>query len=143
MTLWDAMMEVYETYGFYNDGGTSLVYEGIEGAEKISAIMEKLRATRIETISTYTVEGFRDYQTGKTENYKTGETGETGLAESNVLYYELNNDSWVCVRPSGTEPKIKFYYGVVGDSLEDAQAKGDALGKDVLAMVSALADEQG
>ena len=142
MTMWDAMLEVYETYGYYCDGGTSLEFAGLEGAEKISAIMDTLRNTKMETLGAYRVQGFRDYQSGMTENYLTGETGETGLPESNVLYYELNDDCWVCVRPSGTEPKIKFYYGVVGSSLEDAQAKGDTLGKDLLAYMSAIADSQ-
>ena len=138
MTMWDAMLEVYETYGFYCDGGTSITFEGVEGAEKISAIMEKLRSTKLDAIGAYKVLGFRDYQEDITENYATGEKGTTGLPSSNVLYYELENDSWVCVRPSGTEPKIKFYYGTKGTSLEDANAKGDTLGKDLLALMNSM-----
>ena len=138
MTMWDAMLEVYETYGYYCDGGTSITFEGVEGAEKISAIMEKLRSTKLDAIGAYKVLGFRDYQEDVTENYTTGEKGTTGLPSSNVLYYELENDSWVCVRPSGTEPKIKFYYGTKGTSLEDANAKGDALGKDLLDLMNGM-----
>ena len=138
MTMWDAMLEVYETYGYYCDGGTSITFEGVEGAEKISAIMEKLRSTRLDALGAYKVLGFRDYQEDVTENYVTGEKGTTGLPSSNVLYYELENDSWVCVRPSGTEPKIKFYYGTKGDSLDDANAKGDVLGKDLLALMNSM-----
>ncbi len=138
MTMWDAMLEVYETYGYYCDGGTSITFEGVEGAEKISAIMEKLRSTKLDAIGAYKVLGFRDYQEDITENYTTGEKGTTGLPSSNVLYYELENDSWVCVRPSGTEPKIKFYYGTRGASLEDANTKGDALGKDLLALMNGM-----
>ena len=138
MTMWDAMLEVYETYGFYCDGGTSITFEGVEGAEKITAIMEKLRSTKLDAIGAYKVLGFRDYQEDTTENYVTGEKGTTGLPSSNVLYYELENDSWVCVRPSGTEPKIKFYYGTKGTSLDDANAKGDALGKDLLDLMNGM-----
>ena len=138
MTMWDAMLEVYETYGYYCDGGTSVTFEGVEGAEKISAIMEKLRSTRLDAIGEYKVLGFRDYQKDTTENYVTGEKGTTGLPASNVLYYELENDSWICVRPSGTEPKIKFYYGTKGTSLDDANAKGDALGKDLLEVMNSM-----
>ena len=138
MTMWDAMLEVYEIYGYYCDGGTSITFEGVEGAEKISAIMEKLRSTRLDSIGAYKVLGFRDYQEDITENYITGEKGTTGLPSSNVLYYELENDSWICVRPSGTEPKIKFYYGTKGSSLDDANAKGDALGKDLLALMNSF-----
>ena len=138
MTMWDAMLEVYDIYGYYCDGGTSITFEGIEGAEKISAIMEKLRSTKLESIGEYKVLGFRDYQEDVTENYVTGEKGTTGLPSSNVLYYELENDSWICVRPSGTEPKIKFYYGTKGADLEDASAKGDVLGKDLLDLMNSM-----
>ena len=140
MTMWDAMLEVYETYGYYYDGGTSLVFEGVEGAEKISSIMDKLRNTKLEKLGAYRVQGFRDYQRDLCENYLTGEKGKTGLPESNVLYYELNDDCWVCVRPSGTEPKVKFYYGVVGSSLEDAEEKSAVLGKDLLDLMNAMAE---
>ncbi|MCF0146259.1 MAG: phospho-sugar mutase, partial [Eubacterium sp.] len=143
MTMWDAMLEVYETYGYYADGTTSLVFEGVEGAEKISCIMDSLRNMKLESLGAYRVQGFRDYDRDFTENYLTGETGTTGLPKSNVLYYELNDDCWVCVRPSGTEPKVKFYYGVVGESLEDAQKKGDTLGKDLLDLMSGIVESAG
>ena len=68
----------------------------------------------------------------------TGETKPTGLPSSNVLYYDLEDDAWLCVRPSGTEPKVKFYFGVKGNSLEDADAKSEALGKEVLAMIDSM-----
>ena len=142
MTMWDAMLEVYETYGYYCDGGTSITFEGVEGAEKITAIMDALRGTKLETLGEYHVQEFRDYQNDTIENYVTGEKGTTGLPESNVLYYALDHDSWVCVRPSGTEPKIKFYYGTLGTSLEDASAKADALGENLVGYMNALADAQ-
>jgi phosphoglucomutase len=69
---------------------------------------------------------------------ETGEVTETGLPQSNVLYYDLPDGAWLCVRPSGTEPKVKFYYGVKGTSLEDADAKSEALGKEILAMINAM-----
>lgn len=140
MTMWDAMLEVYETYGYYADGGTNLVFEGMEGAEKIASMMETLRQTKLEELGGYTVQGFKDIQQDLSVNYLTGETGKTGLPTSNVLYYTLSEDAWICVRPSGTEPKIKFYYGVTGNSLEDAQQKGDALGADLLTYMQKLAE---
>ena len=91
--------------------------------------MDTLRAEPPRAIGAYTVEAFRDYQAGQIQDYRTGETRATGLPKSNVLYFEMNEDSWCCVRPSGTEPKIKFYYGVRGTSLEDAQAKTQAIEK--------------
>ena len=80
----------------------------------------------------------RDYQAGTIRDITTGEEVPTGLPSSNVLYYELTDEAWVCVRPSGTEPKVKFYYGIKGSSLEDAEEKSDRLGKEVLAMIDAM-----
>lgn len=74
----------------------------------------------------------RDYQSDEVKDMVTGETGTTGLPKSNVLYYELENNAWCCVRPSGTEPKIKFYYGVKGESLEDAEKKLEAIKEDLI-----------
>ena len=93
--------------------------------------MNKLRKNPPKNFGDLKVKEFRDYDTGKTLNLETGEEGETGLPQSNVLYFDLTNDSWCCARPSGTEPKIKFYMGVKGTSLEDAQAKLDQLTEDL------------
>lgn len=126
ITVWDQMINLYEKYGYYKESQYAITMKGIDGAAQIAAIMEKLRNDPPKAFGDLKVLQFRDYKTGKTLN-ADGTTGETGLPESNVLYFELDNDSWCCARPSGTEPKIKFYMGVKGTSLEDAAAKNDAL----------------
>ena len=111
---------------------------GIEGLQKIQQIMATLREDAPKEIAGYKVLKVRDYKKDEVVNLETGEKGSTGLPNSNVLYYELPDDAWLCVRPSGTEPKIKFYYGIVGSSLEDADQKSDAFGKAVLAMIDEM-----
>ncbi|WP_026496906.1 phospho-sugar mutase [Butyrivibrio sp. WCD3002] len=134
-TLWDAMIEMYEDYGYYKEGQYSITMKGIEGAKEIAALMDKLRNDPPKTFGKWTVEEFRDYKTGETVNPATGEKGKTGLPSSNVLYFALDNDSWCCARPSGTEPKIKFYMGVKGSSLEDADQKQEELTAAVKALI--------
>ncbi len=136
-TLWDAMIEMYEDYGYYKEGQYSITMKGIEGAKEIAALMDKLRNNPPKTFGAWTVEEFRDYKTGETLNPATGEKGQTGLPESNVLYFALNDDSWCCARPSGTEPKIKFYMGVKGTSLDDAAKKQEELTAAVKALIEA------
>ncbi len=126
-TLWDMMLEMYEAYGYYKEGQYALTLKGIEGSKQIAEIMNKLRSNPPEMIGKAPVIGFRDYQENKKINRLTGEVTETGLPKSNVLYFELPEDCWCCARPSGTEPKMKFYMGVTGSSLEDAQQKLDSL----------------
>ncbi len=137
MTLWDAMIDMYEEYGYYKEGQYSITMKGIEGAKEIAALMDRLRSNPPKTFGQWTVEEFRDYKTGETVNPQTGDKGKTGLPESNVLYFALNNDSWCCARPSGTEPKIKFYMGVKGTSLEDANQKQEELTAAVKALIEA------
>lgn len=134
-TVWDAMVDMYEKYGYYREGQYSITMKGIEGAKEIAALMEKLRNNPPKEFGQWKVEEFRDYKTGETLNIATGEKGKTGLPESNVLYFALDNDAWCCARPSGTEPKIKFYMGVKGTSLEDAKAKEAALTEAVKAII--------
>ena len=126
-TIWDAMLDMYDDYGYYKEGQYSITMKGIEGAKEISALMERLRKNPPKEFGAWKVEEFRDYKTGETLNLQTGEKNTTGLPESNVLYFALDDDSWCCARPSGTEPKIKFYMGVKGTSLEDAEVKVDRL----------------
>lgn len=133
-TLWDAMIDMYERYGYYKDDVKSITMKGIEGLDKIQKILENLRNNPPAEIGGYQVLSARDYKKDTIQNMKTGEISTTGLPSSNVLYYDLEDDAWVCVRPSGTEPKVKFYYGIKGTSLEDANKKSEALGKAVLAM---------
>ena len=134
-TLWDAMIDMYEDYGYYKEGQYSITMKGLEGAKEIAALMDKLRNDPPKSFGQWTVEEFRDYKTGVTVNPQTGEKGSTGLPESNVLYFALDNDAWCCARPSGTEPKIKFYMGVKGTSLEDADKKQEELTAAVKALI--------
>lgn len=127
MTLWDAMLEMYEKYGYYKEKQFSITLKGAEGAEKIKQMMENMRNNPVTEIAGEKVKAFGDYQAQNIHNNETGEDTSTGLPKSNVLYYDLTNDSWFCVRPSGTEPKIKFYMGVKGTSLEDADRKLEQL----------------
>lgn len=138
MTLWDAMIAMYERYGYYKDDVKAITLKGIEGLEKIQEIMNTLRENTPAEIGGYKVVSARDYKKDTIKNMETGEIVPTGLPSSNVLYYDLSNDAWVCVRPSGTEPKVKFYYGVKGASLADADEKSEKLGKEVLAMIDKM-----
>ena len=138
MTLWDAMLAMYERYGYYKDDVTSITLKGIEGLAKIQEILETLRNNTPVRIGDYHVVSARDYKLDTIKDMKTGEVKPTGLPASNVLYYDLNDGAWLCVRPSGTEPKVKFYYGVKGTSLEDADKKSAAMGEEVLAMIQKM-----
>ena len=138
MTLWDAMVAMYEKYGYYKDDIQSITLKGIEGLEKIQTILENLRKNPPTEIGTYKVLSARDYKADTIVNMETKEVTATGLPNSNVLYYDLNDDAWVCVRPSGTEPKIKIYYGIKGTSLQDADEKSAALGAEVKKLIDAM-----
>ena len=138
MTLWDAMIELYDRYGYYKDGIVSVTMKGIEGLDKIQSIMTALRENPPAEVGGYKILAIRDYKKDTIKNLTTGEVTPTGLPASNVLYFEMENNTWICVRPSGTEPKIKLYYGVVGTSLEDADAKSKALADSVNAMINAF-----
>lgn len=138
MTLWDAMIEMYERYGYYKDSVKSITLKGIEGLAKIQEIMDTLRKNPPTQVGDYKVTSFRDYKEDKITNLETKEVCPTGLPKSNVLYFDMTDDAWLCVRPSGTEPKVKFYYGIKGTSLEDADAKSEELGEEVLAMIDKM-----
>ena len=138
MTLWDAMLEMYERYGYYKDGIQSITLKGIEGLEKIQQILETLRNNTPSEFGGYKVLSARDYKLDTIKDMATGEVKPTGLPKSNVLYYDLTDDAWLCVRPSGTEPKVKFYYGVKGTSLADADEKSEKLGKEVVEMINKM-----
>ena len=123
LTLWDQMIKIYEKYGFYKEGISTITLKGADGAQKIQELMNRIRNNPPKKLGDYKVLSFRDYKTGKIIDYKTGKESETGLPTSNVLYYDLEDNGWCCVRPSGTEPKVKFYMGVKGKSMEDAEKK--------------------
>ena len=135
ITLWDQMINIYEKYGYFKETQYTITLKGIDGAEQINAIMNKLRENPPKEFGDLKVKEFRDYAKDVKVNYETGESGKTGLPESNVLYFDLTEDAWCCARPSGTEPKIKFYMGVKGSSLEDSQKKVDALTEAVKALI--------
>ena len=137
-TLWDAMIEMYEQFGYYKDAIQSVTMKGIEGLQKIQEIMNSLRQNPPAEFAGHKVTAVRDYKADMITDVATGAVKPTGLPNSNVLYYELTDDAWVCVRPSGTEPKVKFYYGVKGTSLADADEKSDIMGKAVLDMVDSM-----
>ena len=133
ITLWDQMINLYEKYGYFKEDQYASTLKGIEGSKQIEEMMNKLRSNPPKQFGDLKVVEFRDYKSGKTINNETGLEGETGLPESNVLYFDLTNDSWCCARPSGTEPKIKFYMGVKGENLDDAAAKVEKLTNDLKA----------
>ena len=130
-TLWDAMIEMYEKYGYYKEGLATLTLKGIDGASRIQEMMSEQRKNPPKELGGLKVRAVRDYKTTVRKDLLTGEEEPTGLPASNVLYYELEDHAWCCVRPSGTEPKIKFYFGVKGNSLEDAEVKLEALKRDM------------
>ncbi len=138
MTLWDAMVAVYDKYGYYKDAVQSIGLKGIEGLAKIKEIMETLRENTPAEVGGYKVVSARDYQKDTIKDMASGEVKPTGLPASNVLYYDLEDGAWLCVRPSGTEPKIKFYYGIKGESMADADEKSAAMGKAVQTMVDGM-----
>ena len=131
-TLWDAMIDLYEKYGYYREGLSTMTLKGIDGAARIQQMMSDMRNNPKKTLGGFEVLAVRDYKEDTRKDLKTGEVTKTGLPASNVLYYELSDNAWCCVRPSGTEPKIKFYYGVKGTSLQDAEEKLEALKKDLV-----------
>ena len=134
-TVWDRMIEMYEEYGYFKETQYSLTLKGVEGSKQIAAIMEKLRNNPPKMLGDLKVLKFRDYDRDVIKDMATGDTCSTGLPKSNVLYFDLEDDAWCCARPSGTEPKLKFYMGVKGSSLDDATAKNDALTDAVKALI--------
>ena len=138
MTLWDAMIAMYERYGYYKDGVQAVTMKGIEGLAKIQEIMATLRKEPLKEFCGHKVTSFRDYQADTITDIATGEVKPTGLPKSNVLYYDLEGGAWVCVRPSGTEPKLKFYYGVKGTDANDAEVKEKELGQYMINLVNSM-----
>jgi len=137
-TLWDAMIDMYEKYGYWIDDIITITMKGVDGIEKIKSIMSLLRSNIPSKIAGYDVIAVRDYDTDIVRNLHTGAETPTFLPKSNVLYFELSNDAWLCVRPSGTEPKIKFYYGVKGTSLENAKELSADFAEQVQKLINSL-----
>ena len=135
ITLWDQMNNIYKKYGYYKEDQVSIVMEGAEGAEKIKEMMTAMRNKDIEKIGKYKVLKFKDIEKDVEKDMATGNITKTGLPKSNVLYYELEDNNWCCIRPSGTEPKIKLYMGIKGESEEDAKNKLQELKEAMLEVV--------
>ncbi len=135
MTLYEALLGLYEKYGYFQDGVKSLTMKGLEGMERIRRIMKTFRETTPAELGGYAVVQARDYKTQVFRDLRTGAETKSPLPTSDVLYYTLEDGSWVCIRPSGTEPKLKFYIGVRADSLQAAQEKLAALEGDIEAKV--------
>ena len=135
MTLWDAMLAMYDRYGYYKDDVKAVSFQGREGIMKIQSIMKSLRQMPPERVGDYMVTAIRDYKNNTITDVKSGEFKETGLPISDVLYFDMSDNAWLCVRPSGTVPKVKFYYGVTGSSLEDADKKSAELAKEVMKII--------
>lgn len=138
MSLWDKLKEMYERYGYWKDGTESIELKGKEGVEKIASTIDNLRHDVPTEIGGYKVLKTRDYQMNTIRDMVTGKMSHTGLPESNVLYYDLEGGAWVAIRPSGTEPKLKFYYGIRGNSFADGEEKIKALGKSTVDMVHSM-----
>ena len=134
LSLWDQMIRIYEKYGYYKEEQISIVLKGADGAEQIKQMMEKMRNHPPKQIGKYTVKEIRDYQRNEVLDVTTGKTTETGLPKSNVLYYDLGDGAWCCARPSGTEPKIKFYIGVKENSMEEAEKEVKKLAEELKKM---------
>ncbi len=137
-TAWDMMQDIYKKYGYYKEGLVSIVREGVQGAKEIEDMMTRTRKKDVEEISNLKVLKYKDIKEDYQKDYRTGEISKTGLPASNVLYYELENNSWCCVRPSGTEPKIKIYMGVKGKTEQDADEKLEILKKEMVKLVTEI-----
>ena len=127
ITLWDQMLNIYNKYGYYKEDLFTMTFKGADGAKKMQDMMDAYRKNTPKQVGAYKVLRLRDYKNDVITDLATGETTPTGLPKSNVIYFELENDAWFCVRPSGTEPKIKFYAGIKGNSLDDSAKKLDEL----------------
>ncbi len=135
MTLWDMMLDMYEKYGYFKETQYTITLKGVDGSRRIGEMMNRLRQNPPKEFGELKVLKFRDYETDRIVDMETGEETKTGLPKSNVLYFELPDDAWCCARPSGTEPKIKFYMGVKGSSLEDADARVQKLTEELKAVL--------
>ena len=135
LTLWDQMIRIYEKYGYYKEAQVSIYLKGAEGAAKIKELMQNLRNNPVKSFGDFRVEAIRDYSSSVRTDVRTGEETEIKLPKSNVLYYELLNNEWCCARPSGTEPKVKFYMGVKGKTMKEANERLESLKQEVLKKV--------
>ncbi len=134
MSLWDGMLELYDYYGAYAEKLSYIVLQGKDGLAKIGEIMSRLRHDPLGKIGEFDILAVIDYKTGERVDYKTGVVSKVDLPASDVLYYELKDDAWCAVRPSGTEPKIKFYMGTKAENYECAMELCHKLSEALVAM---------
>ena len=135
VTLWDRMLDIYKEFGYYKEDLYTITLKGMDGSQKIQEMMEKLRQNPPKELGAWKVLSFRDYDKDVITDMATGAKKPTGLPKSNVLYFDLTDNAWCCARPSGTEPKIKFYIGVKGNSLEDSAKKVEELKNNLKAIL--------
>ena len=139
MSLYEGLTELLDKYGYTIEGIKSYTLKGKEGIDKIKSALEKLREDEVTKFGAIDVAAVRDYQKGERYEIDTGKREDILLPQSDVLYYEMNDGkSWFCIRPSGTEPKIKVYYGVTDDGLDEARAKLEQVETNVLGVVEKL-----
>ena len=138
MTLYEALLALYEKYGYFREGVKSLTMKGLEGMERIALIMKTFRENTPDALGGFKVVVAKDYKTQVFKNLVTGEESGSPLPVSDVLHYTLEDGTWVCIRPSGTEPKLKFYIGVKADSLQAAEEKVAVLNDDIDAKIAAI-----
>lgn len=138
LTLYEGLMELLEKYGYTLEGITSFTLKGKDGVEKIKSAMKNLRENRVVKFGEYEAVAVRDYLTSERYEVATGAKEKLTLVESDVLYYELKDKAWFCIRPSGTEPKIKIYYGVTEKSMDAAKEKLKHLQDNVLSVIEPL-----
>lgn len=130
ITLYQQLQAMFKKYGYFKEGLVSVTLKGIEGMQKIQDIMNGYRANMPKEAGGYQILKVRDYQEDTITDLVTGEVTPTGLPKSNVLYFDMSDNAWCAIRPSGTEPKIKFYFGVKGNDSEDADQRLEKLTKD-------------
>lgn len=138
LTLYDALITLYEKYGYYKETLKSVTLKGIEGVEKIKHILTTLRETPPSEINGVKVIQLRDYEEGIIKDLTTGKTSPTGLPKSDVLYFNLEDESWLCIRPSGTEPKVKLYFGAKGNSSEEADSKLNGFSNAMMSQIESI-----
>ncbi|MDO5557148.1 MAG: phospho-sugar mutase [Clostridia bacterium] len=138
MGLWDQMLKMYEKYGYFEEESFSIVLPGIDGSEKMKNMMSTLRNLKLEKIGNYKVTRIKDFNLRKSIDMNTMDESIIKLPKSNVLYYELQDEAWCCVRPSGTEPKIKFYMGIRGSNFEESKNKIEKIKQDFKEIIDSL-----
>ncbi|MGN4544946.1 phospho-sugar mutase [Bacillus cereus group sp. MYBK95-2] len=131
-TLYDGLLEVFEKYGFFREDLVSLTLKGKDGAEKIQEMMATFRENPPKEVAGLTVVAVEDYKASILTSLQDGHKEEIHLPKSNVLKYQLEDGSWFCLRPSGTEPKIKFYFGVKDSSLQNSEQKLLTIKEDIM-----------